>query len=62
MLAEIERTAAAAGVRRLVLSTGTPQRAAIALYRDCGYEPVAPFGHYANEPHALFLGRTLSRG
>ncbi|WP_375489790.1 GNAT family N-acetyltransferase [uncultured Jatrophihabitans sp.] len=59
VLAELERTALAAGVRRLVLNTGQPQQPAIALYRSAGYRPAAPFGHYADSPSAVFLGKDL---
>ena len=60
MLAELERTAAAAGVRRVVLNTGRAQPEAVALYESSGYEPVAAFGFYADGfPSALFYGKTL---
>ena len=39
VLAELERTAAAAGRRRVVLETGTRQPEAIALYTSGGYSP-----------------------
>jgi GNAT superfamily N-acetyltransferase len=60
LLAQVERTAREAGVRRLVLNTGPVQVAAVALYESSGYEPVAPFGHYAAYGGALFYGRTLT--
>ncbi len=47
ILAELERTAAAAGVTRLVLETGQIQPEAIALYRSMGYGEVESFGYYA---------------
>jgi GNAT superfamily N-acetyltransferase len=59
VLAELERTAALAGVRRLELTTGQPQQPAIALYRSAGYTPTANFGHYADSPSAVFLGKDL---
>jgi GNAT superfamily N-acetyltransferase len=59
LLAELERTAAAAGVARLVLNTGPEQPAAIALYADAGYVAVPGFGHYADYPDALFYGKRL---
>ena len=59
VLSELERTAARAGVARLVLNTGPEQPAAIALYEDAGYAPVPGFGHYACHPGALFFGKTL---
>jgi GNAT superfamily N-acetyltransferase len=59
LLAELERTAAAAGFGELVLNTGVPQPEAVALYEAAGYLPAAPFGHYAGYPQALFYGKKL---
>ncbi len=59
MLAELERTARAAGYRRLVLETGSQQPEAIALYGSSGYTPVTPFGFYACAPEAHHLGKAL---
>jgi GNAT superfamily N-acetyltransferase len=59
MLSELERTAAEAGITRLVLNTGPEQPAAVALYEQSDYAPVAAFGHYACHPDALFYGKAL---
>lgn len=59
MLAELERTAAQAGVRYVVLNTGPSQPEAAALYKLSGYEPIPGFGHYACHPKALFFGKRL---
>jgi ribosomal protein S18 acetylase RimI-like enzyme len=59
LLAELERTAAEAGLTWLVLNTGPEQPAAVAMYERNGYAPVSPFGHYAGHPHALFFGKAL---
>lgn len=59
MLAELENAAGAAGASRVVLNTGPAQPEAIALYESSGYQPVAPFGHYACMPGALFYGKAL---
>jgi GNAT superfamily N-acetyltransferase len=59
MLAELERTASAAGVARLVLNTGPEQPEAVALYESAGYAPAPAFGHYACHPNALFYGKDL---
>ena len=56
MLAELERTAAAAGIARLVLNTGPEQPEAIALYEECGYVPV-PGSGTTPRPDAVFLGK-----
>jgi GNAT superfamily N-acetyltransferase len=59
LLAELERTAAAAGIGRLILETGLAQPEAIALYRSAGYQDVPAFGFYAGEPDSVHLGKTL---
>ena len=50
VLAELERTAAEAGVEALVLETGLRQPEAIALYTSSGYQRIEPFGHYRDSP------------
>lgn len=60
VLAEVERTAAEAGVRRLVLETGLRQPEAIALYRASGYTDIPPFGYYAESPSSVPLGKSLA--
>jgi GNAT superfamily N-acetyltransferase len=59
LLAELERTAAAAGHQRMILETGSKQPEAVALYRAAGYRTVSPFGHYANAPQAIHLAKPL---
>jgi hypothetical protein len=44
----------------VVLETGRAQPEAIALYASSGYEPIAPFGYYADAPGAVHLGKSLS--
>jgi GNAT superfamily N-acetyltransferase len=56
---EIEADAARAGVRWLVLNSGPEQPEALALYAVLGYVPAQPFGIYADEPGAVFLGKDL---
>jgi GNAT superfamily N-acetyltransferase len=60
MLAELERTAAAAGHRRMILETGRKQPEAVALYRACGYQDTTAFGFYADAPLAIHLAKALS--
>ncbi|MFY0405378.1 GNAT family N-acetyltransferase [Solicola sp. PLA-1-18] len=60
MLHWLERTAAEAGARRLVLETGLMQPAAVAMYRSGGYTDVEAFGHYADSPLSVYLGRDLA--
>ena len=59
LLAELERTAAAAGARRMVLETGTRQPEAIGLYRSAGYHPVPGFGVYRCAPGSRYFGKPL---
>lgn len=59
VLAELERTARAAGFARLILETGSKQPEAVALYESAGYTPVPSFGHYADAPESVHLGKTL---
>jgi len=59
LLAELERTANQAGVRRLVLETGTAQPEAIAMYRRAGFADIPAFGHYAHSPDAVHLGKEV---
>ncbi|MEU6642391.1 GNAT family N-acetyltransferase [Saccharomonospora sp. NPDC046836] len=59
MLAELERTALAAGRRRTVLETGTEQPEAIALYRSSGYTDIPGFGVYRCAPESVYLAKEL---
>jgi GNAT superfamily N-acetyltransferase len=59
LLGDLERTAAAAGGRRMVLETGTRQPEALGLYTSSGYLPITPFGEYRHSPHSRYLGKRL---
>jgi GNAT superfamily N-acetyltransferase len=59
VLAELERSAAAAGHRHLLLNSGDRQPEALALYARAGYAPVAGYGVYADSPGAVFLAKDL---
>jgi GNAT superfamily N-acetyltransferase len=61
LLRHLEETAAQAGADAAVLSTGQPQREAIALYRSSGYVDVPRFGYYARYDTAVHLGKRLER-
>ena len=62
LLAVLEAEAREAGADWMILETGRPQVAAIALYRRCGYVDIAPFGYYADKPSVVSLGKRLRPG
>jgi GNAT superfamily N-acetyltransferase len=55
----LERSAAQAGNRSVVLNSGARQPEALALYEQLGYGPVPGYGVYACAPGAVFLGKEL---
>ena len=59
IVAALERSAARAGHRSVVLNTGDRQPEALGLYRQLGYGPVPGYGVYACAPDAVFLGKDL---
>jgi putative acetyltransferase len=59
LMAGAEASAVALGARRLILQCGTAQPEAIAVYRRHGYEPIAPFGEYAQFDSSRCFGRDL---
>lgn len=59
VLAELERTARVAGLRRIVLETGTEQPEAMALYASSGYEPMRAFGAYVDSPRSRYFAKGL---
>jgi len=61
VLAELERTAAAAGRRRAVLETGVRQPEAIALYTSAGYVPVTKFGVSRDKAGCRCFAKPLTR-
>jgi GNAT superfamily N-acetyltransferase len=62
LLAALEATALDAGADWMILETGQPQVAAVALYRASGYVDIAPFGFYADQPSVVSLGKRLQPG
>ena len=60
LLRRLEETAAASGADAMVLETGQRQPAAVRLYRSSGYTDIPRFGHYAHEPEAVHLGKSLN--
>jgi GNAT superfamily N-acetyltransferase len=59
VLDALETAAAAAGITRLVLETGTAQPEAIALYLSSGYVAIEPFGFYADYDDSVHLAKTV---
>jgi len=59
MLAHLEVDAGQHGVEAVVLETGLRQPEAMALYESSGYEPVAPFGYYKDEPLSRCYAKLL---
>jgi GNAT superfamily N-acetyltransferase len=59
MLAELERTARAAGHRRVILETGSKQPEAVELYGSAGYTEIPAFGYYAGYAESMHLGKVL---
>lgn len=62
VLAELERTALAAGHDHAVLETGLRQPEAIALYLGEGYVEIPGFGHYADSPLSRSFAKVLEPG
>ncbi len=59
VLAAVEESARAHGMRRMILECGERQPEAIALYRSAGYEPIPHYGFYKCAPEVVSLGRDL---
>ncbi len=51
------------GIKRISLETGAAEFFAPArkLYAVNGFEPCMPFGHYGEDPHSIFMSRSLAR-
>jgi GNAT superfamily N-acetyltransferase len=60
LLGACEQAARQLGYQDLWLETGSLQPEAVALYLSAGYEPVRPFGQYAEESLSVHLGRSLA--
>jgi GNAT superfamily N-acetyltransferase len=59
IMAALEADARSHGRVRAILETGTAQPEAIAMYQAIGYQLIANFGHYRDEPGCRSYGRTL---
>ncbi len=60
LVAALEVEARRLGARRVVLETGVRQAAALALYRQTGFEPIPLYGEYCLSPEtSICLGKDL---
>jgi GNAT superfamily N-acetyltransferase len=59
LLARLEDEAVALGYDALWLETGTEQPEAIALYESAGYEPIANYGKYKDDPRSRCYAKPL---
>ena len=59
LLADLERSARAAGCDVMVLESGLAQPEALALYRSAGYDDIPPFGHYPDSEQSVHLAKRL---
>lgn len=59
VLRAIEVAAAAEGVGRMYLETGTLQAEALALYLSAGYRVCGKFGAYEDSPVSVFMEKQL---
>ncbi len=62
VLTSLERLAADAGLRRLVLETGVLQVPAVRLYRSAGYRRIATYGPYVADPMSVCYAKWLVPG
>jgi GNAT superfamily N-acetyltransferase len=65
LLAAVESSARQAGMKRMLLETGTVQTVAISLYEGARYERVEPFGFYgtgaaADWTTSVFMGKDIA--
>lgn len=59
LLSALEESARGQGMRRMVLETGALQPEAVSFYGKSGYERIANYGYYKDEPDCLSFGRDL---
>ena len=60
ILVELETLARGMGYARLHLETGTLQPDAMCLYERSGYERIALFGSYADDPRTVCYGKQIA--
>jgi len=62
VLAALEASAAQMGYEVMRLETGNRQHPAMALYESFGFEKIAAFGEYANDPTSVCYEKHVGRG
>lgn len=62
LLAFLETELINRGCFRVLLETGNLQPEAISLYTRCGYVTCGPFADYCEDPHSVFMSKTLRGG
>jgi putative acetyltransferase len=60
VIAKLETHALSQGFTHLRLETGNRQTAAMALYELCGYNRIAPFGIYIDDPTSVCYEKSLA--
>ncbi len=61
VLGELEQRATANDFRLLRLETGKRQPEAVALYKECGYTQIAPYGRHVGDPMSVCFEKVLVR-
>ena len=56
----LESQARLRGCKRFTLETGRLQREALTLYERAGYTCCGPFGDYVEDPHSVFMHKTVA--
>lgn len=59
VLMSLEDEARTRGYDELRLETGTEQPEAVAFYASAGYEAVAPYGRYRDDPRSICMAKRL---
>jgi putative acetyltransferase len=61
ILVALEASAARMGYKVMCLETGNRQHPAMALYESFGFERIAPFGEYVNDPTSICYEKAVAR-
>ena len=59
LIAALEESARASGMRRMILETGRRQPEALRFYAKAGYRQIPNYGYYKDEPDCVSFGRDL---